>query len=76
MDVREHLRLLAPMPLPYLLLQLGVGAAWLGLVAMAVRRWGSRGLWMLATAPIALFGWYLASLAGLFLVCAFEGSCI
>jgi hypothetical protein len=74
--IQDYFRQLAPLPMPYLLLQLGVGLAWVGFVAWSVRRWGRRGFWALATAPVAVLGWYLSYIAALFLACAVGAGCV
>jgi hypothetical protein len=76
MDVQEFITRLAPLRMPYFLLQLAVGVLWLGLVALSVRRWGTRGWWSLTTGPVAVLGWYWAFFVALFLACAFAESCI
>lgn len=74
--IQDYLRQMAPMPMPYLLLQLGVSLVWIGFVAWSVRRWGRRGAWALATAPVAVVGWYLSYIGALVLACVFGAGCI
>jgi hypothetical protein len=71
-----HEELFRPMPMPYLLLQLAVVAGWGFAVSWSVQKWGGRGFRVLATAPVILVGWFLVALLCLYLVCAFEGSCL
>jgi len=74
--IQDYLRQLAPMPMPYLLLQLGVLLLWAGFIVWSVRRWGRRGIWALATAPVALVGWYLSYICALVLACVLGQGCI
>ena len=74
--MHDYLRLLAPMPMPYLLLQLGVGLAWIVFIVLSVRRWGRQGLWTLCTAPVAIFGWGLASVVAVVVACVVGDGCL
>jgi hypothetical protein len=59
---------LIPKPMPWLLVQLGVLAVWLIGGALAVKKWKTRGLWVLAAPPL-----FLLLYVGLFVAVAWAG---
>jgi hypothetical protein len=69
---------LMPMPAwpwPFLLLQLPVPLLWLAGAGFVLRRFQMRGVWVVGTFPVAIFGWNAGGILGLALACSHATTC-
>jgi hypothetical protein len=63
------------LPWPFWPLQAVPPLLWLAAVALVSRRYEARGIWVVVTAPLAMFGWNVVGAMALFAACAHAQSC-
>jgi hypothetical protein len=71
----KTLGLMGAMPMPYLLLQIGLVGIWFVYFAFFLRQHGRRGFWFLITAPVLIVLWDTGVIIGFLIMCGISQVC-
>jgi hypothetical protein len=74
-QVMKLLSIFAPLPMPWLLLQIGLPAAWAVLAWLIFKLWAPSRWWPLAVILVVVGGWGFATIFGHLATCRFNQPC-